>query len=63
MRFSRLSDLLIPRVQREREKMSLIEYLPFLVWWLLIIALSGFGIFTIGLALISLIVERDEARK
>ena len=41
----------------------MIEYLPFLVWWLLIIALSGFGIFTIGLALISLIVERDEARK
>jgi hypothetical protein len=43
--------------------MSLIEYLPFLLWWLLIIALSGFGIFTIGLALISLIVERDEAQK
>lgn len=43
--------------------MSLIEYLPYLLWWLLIIALSGFGIFTIGLALISLVIEREEAKK
>lgn len=53
----------LAQVQRERKLMDLLTHLPYLLWWLLIIALSGFGIFTIGLALISLIVERDEARK
>lgn len=41
--------------------MSFLEHLPFILWWLLIIALSGFGIFTIGLAIIGLIIEREEA--
>lgn len=39
------------------------DLLPLALWWLLIIGMAGFGIFTIGLALISLVVEREEAKK
>lgn len=41
--------------------MSFFDYLPFILWWLLIIGLVTFGLFQIGLALISLVVEREDA--
>lgn len=39
------------------------DLLPLALWWLLIIGMTGFGVFTIGLALITWAVEREEAKK
>lgn len=61
--FAGIATKLVTSSEREETKMNFFDYLPYLIWWLLIIALSGFGIFTIGLALISLVIEREEAKK
>lgn len=39
------------------------DLLALVLFWLLIIGLAGFGVFTIGLALISWVVEREGLEK
>lgn len=39
------------------------DLLPFALFWLFIMALVTLGLFLVGMALISLIIEREEAEK
>ena len=43
--------------------MSFLEHLPFILWWLFIMALTALGLFLIGTALIGLIIEREDAQE
>jgi hypothetical protein len=38
-------------------------YLPFLLFWLLIIGMVMFGVFLIGLTVIQWLIERDEVKR
>mgnify|MGYP006921408550 CR=1 FL=1 len=43
--------------------MGLDYYLPYLIWWLFIAGLMTLGVWLIGLAIISMVVEREELDK
>jgi hypothetical protein len=43
--------------------MNWLDFLPFVLWWLLIMAMATAAVFLIGLAIIRLVIEREEADK
>lgn len=62
LRFCPKCALLIPRRERGY-RMSLMEYLPFIAWWLLIMGLVSLGMVLIGSAIIGLVIEREDAQE
>ncbi len=43
--------------------MNWLDFLPFLLWWLLIMAMATAAVFLIGLAIIRLVIEREGSDK